>query len=54
MHATRQSIILRRRPAGEPTVDDFSLTEEPMPTPGMGEVLHARSGCQLIQACAYA
>ena len=32
-------IRLARRPAGEPTVEDFRLVEEAVPTPGEGEVL---------------
>ncbi len=30
---------LARRPSGEATVDDFSVTQETLPTPGEGEVL---------------
>lgn len=36
--ANRQ-IVLRRRPMGEPTLDDFELVEAPMPRAGDGEVL---------------
>ncbi len=36
---TRRSLVLRRRPSGEPRREDFSLVEEPMPAPGEGEVL---------------
>jgi NADPH-dependent curcumin reductase len=39
MNNTRQSIILRQRPAGEPSVNDFSLVEDKMPIPQSGEVL---------------
>jgi len=35
----RRSLVLRRRPAGEPRDDDFSLVEDPVPSPGPGEVL---------------
>ncbi len=35
----RRSLVLRRRPAGEPRADDFALVEEPIPVPGEGEVL---------------
>ncbi len=34
-----QQIRLVRRPVGEPTVEDFRLVEEAVPTPGDGEVL---------------
>jgi NADPH-dependent curcumin reductase CurA len=36
---TRRSLVLRRRPHGEPGDDDFGLVEEPLPEPGPGEVL---------------
>jgi NADPH-dependent curcumin reductase CurA len=32
-------ILLKRRPKGMPTPDDFELVEAPMPEPGAGEVL---------------
>ncbi len=35
----RRSILLRRRPDGEPTGEDFELVEGPVPQPGPGEVL---------------
>jgi NADPH-dependent curcumin reductase CurA len=35
----RKSVILVRRPDGEPDVSDFTLREEPIPEPGEGEVL---------------
>ncbi|CAH2598597.1 NADPH-dependent curcumin reductase [Rhodovastum atsumiense] len=35
----RRSIILRRRPTGEPRREDFQIVEEPVPEPGPGEVL---------------
>ena len=35
----RRSIILKRRPRGEPTAADFEIVEDPVPTPGPGEVL---------------
>ena len=35
----RRSWVLKRRPAGEPTRDDFELREEAIPQPGPGEVL---------------
>jgi NADPH-dependent curcumin reductase CurA len=35
----RKSIILLRRPDGEPDASDFELREEPIPTTGEGEVL---------------
>ena len=36
--ANRQ-IVLRRRPVGMPTPDDFDLVEAPLPSPKDGEVL---------------
>ena len=35
----RRSVILKRRPAGEPTPDDFAIVEDTMPQPAPGEVL---------------
>ncbi len=35
----RRSIVLRRRPSGEPRPDDFEIREDVIPTPGAGEVL---------------
>jgi NADPH-dependent curcumin reductase CurA len=35
----RQSIVLRRRPDGMPSMDDFEMAEEPIPTPSAGEVV---------------
>lgn len=35
----RQSILLRRRPEGMPSMDDFEVVEEPIPAPGPGEVV---------------
>jgi len=35
----RRSLVLRRRPEGEPRTEDFEMVEEPMPRPGHGEVL---------------
>lgn len=35
----RQSIVLRRRPDGMPSMDDFEMAEEPIPTPAAGEVV---------------
>lgn len=34
-----QSVVLKRRPSGEPTPADFELVEAPAPTPGDGEIL---------------
>src|SRR5690242_8257418 len=36
---TRRVIVLRRRPSGMPRRADFELREEPIPSPGAGEVL---------------
>jgi NADPH-dependent curcumin reductase CurA len=41
-HATdgkRHSMVLRRRPTGEPSAADFELVEETLPVPAPGEVL---------------
>src|ERR1700733_14829877 len=35
----RRSVVLRRRPRGEPVADDFAIQEDPIPTPGPGEVV---------------
>jgi len=35
----RRSLMLRRRPVGEPGADDFVLVEDPVPEPREGEVL---------------
>ena len=35
----RRSVILKRRPEGQPRPDDFELAEERMPQPGPGQVL---------------
>ena len=42
MNATddvRRSMVLRRRPDGEPRADDFAIVEDPVPLPGQGQVL---------------
>jgi len=39
MTAVNRQIVLRRRPVGEPTLDDFELVESPIPPAGDGEVL---------------
>jgi NADPH-dependent curcumin reductase CurA len=36
---TRCSVVLRRRPRGEPSADDFEIQEDPIPAPGPGEVV---------------
>jgi NADPH-dependent curcumin reductase len=36
---TNRQILLRRRPTGEPTPEDFSIVDSPMPAAGDGEVL---------------
>lgn len=35
----RRSVVLKRRPHGEPTPDDFSIQEDAIPTPGPNEVI---------------
>lgn len=35
----RQSIVLKRRPSGEPSPDDFGTVSEPIPEPKAGEVV---------------
>ena len=35
----RRSLVLRRRPVGEPRADDFAVVEDPVPAPGEAEVL---------------
>jgi NADPH-dependent curcumin reductase CurA len=35
----RRSVVLRRRPHGAPERSDFEITEDPIPTPGAGEVV---------------
>jgi NADPH-dependent curcumin reductase CurA len=37
--AMNRRILLKQRPKGMPTLDDFELVEAPVPTPGPGEVL---------------
>ena len=32
--ATRRSVVLRRRPRGEPSTSDFEIQEDTIPTPG--------------------
>jgi NADPH-dependent curcumin reductase CurA len=39
MSGSRRSVILRSRPKGQPTPDNFSVEEETMPQPAEGEVL---------------
>jgi len=36
---TRSSVILRRRPVGEPKIDDFEMAQDAIPTPGEGQVV---------------
>ena len=33
----RRSLVLRRRPVGEPRADDFAVVEDPVPAPGEAE-----------------
>jgi NADPH-dependent curcumin reductase CurA len=35
----RRSIVLKQRPRGEPSADDFEVQEDTVPTPGPGEVV---------------
>ena len=39
MTELRRSVVLRRRPHGEPRIDDFEILEDVVPTPGPGEVV---------------
>ena len=39
IETVRRSLVLRRRPDGEPRSEDFSMVEDPIPAPGAGEVL---------------
>ena len=39
MAETRRSVVLKRRPQGEPRPDDFAVVEEPIPPPGAGQVV---------------
>jgi NADPH-dependent curcumin reductase CurA len=36
---TRRSVVLKRRPHGEPSAHDFEIQEDTVPTPGPGEVV---------------
>ncbi|MSP01731.1 MAG: NADP-dependent oxidoreductase [Acetobacteraceae bacterium] len=35
----RRSVVLKRRPHGEPGAADFTIQEDPIPTPGAGQVV---------------
>ena len=35
----RRSVVLKRRPSGNPSARDFELRDDPVPTPGPGEVV---------------
>jgi NADPH-dependent curcumin reductase len=35
----RRSVVLKRRPTGEPTPDDFAIVEDAIPTPSPGQVV---------------
>jgi NADPH-dependent curcumin reductase len=37
--SARRSVVLRRRPSGEPDRSDFDIVEDAIPTPGPGEVV---------------
>jgi NADPH-dependent curcumin reductase CurA len=39
MTQTRRSVVLKRRPHGEPSADDFSIQEDAIPTPGPDQVV---------------
>ncbi len=39
MTAMQRSVVLRRRPVGEPDASDFEIAESLVPTPGAGEVV---------------
>jgi len=37
--ATRRSVVLKRRPRGEPSASDFEVVEDAIPSPGPGEIV---------------
>ena len=37
--ATRRSVVLKRRPRGEPGPSDFEVQEDAIPAPGPGDVV---------------
>jgi NADPH-dependent curcumin reductase len=39
MENRNQQVLLKRRPTGTPTIDDFEIADGPIPDPGVGEVL---------------
>jgi NADPH-dependent curcumin reductase len=39
MPAENRQVLLQRRPVGEPSADDFTIVDSPMPQPADGEVL---------------
>jgi NADPH-dependent curcumin reductase CurA len=39
MENRNRQVLLKRRPAGAPAIDDFDIVEAPLPEPGPGEVL---------------
>ena len=39
MSAMQRSAVLRRRPVGEPTPEDFEILETEVPAPSPGEVV---------------
>jgi NADPH-dependent curcumin reductase len=39
MENRNRQVLLKRRPSGAPTPDDFAIAEAPLPDPGAGEVL---------------
>jgi NADPH-dependent curcumin reductase CurA len=39
MPQMRRSVVLQRRPVGEPSPEDFGIAEEPIPAPGPGQVV---------------
>src|ERR1700730_16663140 len=39
MENRNRQVLLKRRPTGGPTPDDFAIADAPLPDPGAGEVL---------------
>src|SRR5690242_21186543 len=39
MDSRNRQVLLKRRPTGAPTPDDFAIADAPLPDPGAGEIL---------------